>query len=209
MNFLTHIDNLLPIPLFHPFRMTKKEKILFDKTISHSSLYLEFGMGGSTFRVLKKSEAQVVSIDSSESWIAMMRNYKFVMKMEYNSKLQLMHVDIGPTHEWGRPVRDTHRELYPNYSSSVFKEIQSQQVDTVLVDGRFRIACALKTLIECGMNDNLRIMFHDFHRAHYQPILDYTDMEEQADDLVVLKPKANLNVDALLKAYEEYKYNDD
>ena len=59
------IDKFSPYPLFYSFVMSELEKELFDKKVKQSKVYLEFGMGGSTFRVLEKSKAKIYSIDST------------------------------------------------------------------------------------------------------------------------------------------------
>ena len=60
--------------------------------------------------------------------------------------------------------------------------------DVVLVDGRFRTACALKSLQHA--TPATRVLVHDF--APYRPyhaILDWYDLVEAADTLVVLRPR--------------------
>ncbi|MFY0606655.1 MAG: hypothetical protein JXR10_08065 [Cyclobacteriaceae bacterium] len=207
-SIITGINQYTPVPVFHPFRMTKKEKALFDLTISKSKVHLEFGMGGSTFRALQKSDAQIYSIDSSEPWIAMMKKYLFIKNHE-GKRLFVTQVDIGPTHEWGRPVGSNHRDLYPAYSSEIFESIDCASIDTVLVDGRFRVACALKSLMECGSNEGFKVLFHDFHREHYHIVLEFFNSEVQVDDLILLSPKPEYDTVKLQAIYDEYKYNDD
>lgn len=194
-------------PLFHPFRMTRKEQKLFDRCVSESKNYLEFGMGGSTFRVLQKSQANVYSVDSSEPWIHMMKQYKFIKKM-LQSRLSLIHVNIGPTHEWGRPLGESSKHLFPDYSKEVFNKIDSDEIDTVLVDGRFRVSCALSTVKECR-NKDLKILFHDFEREHYHVVLKYLDKVESADTLVVLKVKQQLDTEQLEQDYQKYAFDSD
>ena len=138
-------DQLLPWPLFYSFRMNKNDKILFDKTIKKSSGYLEFGMGGSTIRALKVSKANVFSIESSLDWIKLMRKYFFIRYME-NKRLSLYHVDIGPVKKWGVPISDHLKESFPDYSSKIFKEIKGEVIDSVLIDGIFRVACQGKRI---------------------------------------------------------------
>ena len=57
--------------------MTGPEKKLFDATVGLSDYYLEFGMGGSTFRSLGKSEAEICSVDSCKEWVNMMNQDPF------------------------------------------------------------------------------------------------------------------------------------
>jgi len=207
---ITKIDKKLSKAIFYSFIMSPSEKKLFDKTIRNSKNYMEFGMGGSTFRVLQKSNANVYSIDSSTDWISLMREYKQIRKMEKERRLSLFHVDIGPTKEWGRPVGDDNKEKFPNYSSYIFNLINKDTIDTVLIDGRFRVACALKTILKCHQNMNFQIIIHDFwNREQYHVLLKYFDEIDKVESLGVFKIKNNINLNSIKEEYELYKYHID
>jgi len=202
------IDKTLPRAMFYSFIMSPKEKALFDKKVKNSRYYLEFGMGGSTFRVLQKSDAKVYSIDSSTEWISLMQEYRQIRSMEKKGRLSLFHVDIGPTREWGRPVGDSNMEKFPDYSSKIFNLIDKEAVDTILIDGRFRVACTLRTILECYQNKNLQIIIHDFwNREEYHVVLKYIDSIEKADSLGVFKIKNNIDLKAISEEYDLYKYH--
>lgn len=203
------INSISPIPIFHPFKMTKAEKRLIDKIIAKSQHYLEFGMGGSTFFVLQRSSAHVYAVDSSEEWIALMRRFKFIRNKEKQGRVDLNYVSIGPTGRWGRPQGMEFRDLFPNYTAEIFKRIDPKLIDTVLVDGRFRVACALKSLLHCGSNENFTVLIHDFERPRYHSVLEFFDIAEQADRLAALKVKKDVDLKAVQAMYDEYKFNND
>ena len=205
---IIRIDKMLPRACYYTFIMSPKEKVLFDKRVKNSRFYLEFGMGGSTFRVLQKSQAIVYTIDSSTEWISLMREYRQISRMEKKGRLFLFHVDIGPTRVWGRPVDDQHKEKFPDYSSQIFKLIDKSKVDTILIDGRFRVACALKTILECYQNKNLQIIIHDFwNREDYHVLLKYFDSIDKVDSLGVFKIKSNIDLNKITEEYDRHKYN--
>ena len=138
----------------------------------------------------------------------MMKQYLFIRRME-KTRLNLIHVDIGPTGEWGRPIGEESRDLFPSYSAKVFEEIEKEKIDTVLVDGRFRVSCVLKTIMECHSNERLNILFHDFHREQYHIILKYLDEVSKEDTLVLLKLKEEIDFQELQADYDRYKYDSD
>ena len=139
-----------------------------------------------------------------------MREYWQIRRMERKGKLFLFHVDIGPTAGWGKPIDNDQREKFPNYSSDIFNLIDKESVDTVLIDGRFRVACALKTILECYQNKNLQIIIHDFWvREHYHVLLKYFDIIDRADSLGVFNIKNNIDLKSIMEEYELYKYNID
>ena len=206
-NIIKKIDTYSPLPLFYTFHMTKVEKKLFDKTIKKSKVYVEFGIGGSTLRVLNKSKAEVYSIESDITWIRLMKQYRLIKKME-NKRFFLHHVDIGKTTAWGKPFGDNSKENYPAYSALVFEKTDPYKIDTVLVDGRFRVACTLKTIIVSKNKDNLLIIIHDFwNRPKYHILLKFLEQIEMAETLGIFRVKKDIDLNEIEKLYDIYKYN--
>lgn len=206
---LRRIDKYSPYPVFSTFEMTKAEKIIFKKIVENSDTYLEFGMGGSTIYALKNSKAKIYSVESSKKWVKHMREYFYIRSSE-KTRLELFQIDIGKTKEWGHPVGDESKEKFPGYSGKIFKKVDTQNLNTILVDGRFRVACTLKAALECHGNENLRVMIHDFwNREKYHKVLEYLEECESADKLVVLKLKSGIDMEKLRKDYDVYKYISD
>jgi hypothetical protein len=66
---LRKFDRYSPRPLYYSFIMSEKEIALFDKTIKEAKVYLEFGMGGSTFRAcLSRGPRYIPSIRAWSGW---------------------------------------------------------------------------------------------------------------------------------------------
>jgi len=199
------LDRLSPYPLFYPIVMSEKEKALFDRAIRYSRHYLEFGFGGSSLRALLKSKAKIYTVESSPEWIDFMRKYVVVRYFE-NKRLFIFPVDIGPTRDWGFPESDSYRDLFPSYSSDIFRFINKREIDMVFVDGRFRVACVLKTILECHSNNNLKILIHDFWtREHYQVVLKYLNILERVDSMGRFSIKDDIDLDEVRRDYEIYK----
>jgi hypothetical protein len=84
------------------------------------------------------------------------------------SSVQILHADIGLTHAWGRPVltRTNAARLrrWARYSRAPWTVLPTGNFpDFILVDGRFRRACALqaaKGAVESGTSATL--MFDDY-----------------------------------------------
>ena len=187
--------------------MSEDEKKLFDDTIKHSKNYLEYGLGGTTLRSIQKSGANIFSVDTSEAWIEYMRQYLIIKKNE-NKRLSIFYLDIGPTRQFGYPVSTKNKSSFPLYSSDIFKRIDKDIIDLVMIDGRFRVACTLKIIIECYSNPELRILFHDFwDRPQYHILLKYLDTIDAADTLGLFSIKKAPDPDELAQDYDNYKYN--
>ncbi|TYB77000.1 hypothetical protein [Bizionia myxarmorum] len=206
INAIKKLDIYSPYPLLYKFRMTRNEQYIFNKYIKNSNNYLEFGSGGSTLRVLQKSKAKVYSVESSSDWISYLSKY-FIIRKATNKRLFFHHVDIGQTGRWGFPVSKDLENLFPNYSNSIFKSLDSNNIDTVLIDGRFRVACVLSVILNRASNDNISILIHDFwNRKDYHTVLKYLTEVDKMDTLGVFKIKDNLDLVLVKEDYNIYKY---
>jgi hypothetical protein len=97
---------------------------------------------------------------------------------------------------WGYPGPNSTHEQHINYSNYMAKlTIEEQQnIDLILIDGRFRVACCLKSFDL--INSQCLIAFDDFlYRPHYHVVLDYYDIIEKTSDnrMVILQKKKSIN----------------
>jgi hypothetical protein len=155
--------------------------------LSQAKRYLEFGAGGSTFLALKLGVPKVYSVESSADWLKEMRYRPEIPAAEQDGRLTFFHADIGPTKELGFPVDDAAAKKWPAYYRDVWPKIEPATIDTVLIDGRFRVACALAAIAHCGTATS--IMIHDFwDRPFYHPLLYFTRVVGRVDNIVALEP---------------------
>src|SRR5690606_30407997 len=63
--------------------------------------------------------------------------------------VKFLHVDLGPTGDWGYPTDISTAAKWPEYSLSAWRTLNAHSIDTVLIDGRFRVACALNAIFRC------------------------------------------------------------
>ncbi len=93
------------------------------------------------------------------------------------------------------------------YSSKVFEEVDSHNIDCVLIDGRFRVACALQTILNINNPDAI-ILFHDiWNRKGYHIVLKYLVEIERVESTGVFKIYHNTDRNEVVQDYEKYKYN--
>lgn len=205
-SIINAIDRASPTPTFYPFAMSKEEQHAFNKAVQQSSYYLEFGLGGSTLRAIQKSTAIIHTVESSSTWISHLRQYRLVRANE-NKRLHIFHVDIGPTGDWGYPISSGSDGLFPRYSSAIFQVIDRTQVDLALIDGRFRVACVLKTILECHENKDLRIIIHDFwNRPQYHIVLNHLNTISRVDTMGIFSVKPDVDLQAIAVDYERFQY---
>jgi len=171
--------------------MPEKQKQWFKELMMTSINYFEFGSGGST--VYASNHCQnVYSIESDKSW------YENVVQNTNKTKcnVQCIHVDIETKpNNWGYPgdnCSNDKKRLYSNMFTSI---TNYDKVDTILIDGRFRVACALNILPY--INSDTRVLFDDFlNRQHqYKIVLDYYNIVKSVDNMVLLQKKDNIYLD--------------
>lgn len=96
-------------------------------------------------------------------------------------------IDMGPTNStFGYPIGGGHKHLWPNYPMAF--HLHGREADVVLVDGRFRVACAL--MVWLSGQSTTKVMIHDYQREQYHVVEEVFDVLEQAEALVVLQPSA-------------------
>jgi hypothetical protein len=113
----------------------------------------------------------------------------------FNANLQtLSGIDIGPTIEWGRPWRKrflspARRRAFARYSD--FPSRAGSSVDDpvrVLVDGRFRVACALKSLRALRGQEGWTLIVDDYTgRSGYHVMENFATAERFVGRMAVFK----------------------
>lgn len=189
--------------------MTRGERKIFNKHIKSSQYYLEFGSGGSTMHTLQKSKTKIHSVESSLEWINYMSKY-LIINSALDKRLFFHYVDIGATKEWGHPVSNDSKDLFPKYSQDIFRSLDLKKLDTVFIDGRFRVACLLSVILNTPSTAGPIILFHDFwNREKFHVVLKYVTEIERVDTLGVFRIKEDLDLSLVQEDYDIYKYNPD
>jgi hypothetical protein len=165
--------------------MLDAEIEVFEKHYSNALKIIEYGAGGSTYFAASSTPANVISIEADPDWIATLREDPAVQLAEKEKRLELVHVDIGCVGRWSYPVDDSRKNNWPMYSQAPW---QSANVapDLVFVDGRFRRACIMKSILETAPGTT--IMVHDFwNRDYYHDVLPFLEWVESKDTLAVFR----------------------
>lgn len=147
---------------------------LFTELLAECTAYLEFGSGGSTV-LADKLNKKTLTVESDRYYANVVRN-----SLRKPSQVEIMDINIGLTGPWSYPIFDwpTARRIrrWSLYVRKPFEVLESQGwfPDLVLLDGRFRRACALETArIALEGGRTLKLMFDDYYsvdRAHYHEV---------------------------------------
>ena len=170
--------------------MSINERELFRNTIRNSKHYFEFGAGGSTYFAC--SIPSIISITSVES------DTIYINKIQQLCpRANILFANIGPTKKWGYPIVNTYN--WSNYYNMWDK--RPVEPDTVLIDGRFRVACALTIIL----TSNPLIIIHDFlNRTQYHILLDFFDIVKSIDTLVLIKRKNDITTEYINSVLQNY-----
>ena len=117
---------------------------------------LEYGSGGSTILALQENDDNVVySCETDSAWMARLMLYLSEEKLSH--RIYPIHLDVGMTGVWGTPdiqAQPIDLERMQKFVKCVQMPWQilsrhNRSPDFVLIDGRWRAACFLVTLLFC------------------------------------------------------------
>ena len=150
--------------------MSPNDLLMFYKYLNNTKIYVEYGSGGSTYQAsIRSNILKIYTVESDLEWI---NNLK---KNIINNNITFLFNDMSTEpNTWGYPGQNCTKQQCINYSSQIYNiyEIHPKEIDFILIDGRFRVACCLK-LFDV-INLNCFIAFDDFlNRSEYHVILNY------------------------------------
>ena len=192
--------------------------------------YFEWGSGGSTelasasalhktSNCTRKLDSRIQSafelhsVDDSAEWLSSLSNDSTAIReAQAKGYLALYAADVGKTGGWGHPLNWESRPegLKHKQGTEYVDKIDAPggTFDLVLIDGRFRAACALKALQHVASNST--VLVHDFYdgggtiqRKQYAMLLDWYDSATPGTrELAVLTPKPEALVAAAQLSHE-------
>ncbi|WP_156429792.1 hypothetical protein [Burkholderia sp. FL-7-2-10-S1-D7] len=136
-----------------------------------AEIFLEYGAGGSTILAASCGIKEIYSVESDRAFLDAVA---FRLSEVGGVTFVPHYVDIGRTKEWGQPVDDSNARKWPQYCSSVWEVLRSgsREPDLVLIDGRFRVACFLISILFSKIGTI--ILFDDYYdRPNYHVVEKY------------------------------------
>lgn len=184
--------------------MEPDELALLRKASRRREHAIEFGCGASTLLLLRNGIGALDSVDSQRAWVRRVSDEPDAAEALRTGRLRMHCIDIGPTRKWGYPRGEESKARWPRYAQAVWRAALPQPVDFVLIDGRFRVACALMALLKA--RPDALVAFHDFwtRLKAYGQILPFFDVVGRAGSLAILAPRQDLDqarIETLLRQY--------
>jgi hypothetical protein len=179
----------------------------FRGQLERARNYLEYGSGASTI-LANRLVNTLVTVDTDPNLLADVR--RKLAEQGRRAMTRLIHVNIGLTLETGMPLftKPTRRRIrrWEDYAIAPWRYFRSiaQQPDLILVNGRFRVACVLESLLSLSPLSNARILVVDYgERPHYDVVERFADVE-RVGRMAVVRPRRlleRIHVRRLVKEY--------
>tara|TARA_X000000950_G_C13639734_1_gene547090 strand:+ start:83 stop:691 length:609 start_codon:yes stop_codon:yes gene_type:complete len=134
---------------------------------SGKKVVLEFGTGGSTILALESNPDSVVyGCETDFEWLARLMLHASEKKLQ--GRLFPVYLNIGPTGKWGAPMFDdtifTGRRMMSLLNTAITPwntmDAHGVNPDFVFIDGRWRKACFLSSLLFC--KSSMMILWDDY-----------------------------------------------
>lgn len=184
----------------------------FVARLEEAQSYLEFGAGGTT-RLAARLGIPTISVESDTYFARAVRE-----GFAQGHKVQLVDAGIGLTTQWGIPVPGTpspHRvRRWRNYIDRPFDLLAQSQLqfpDLILVDGRFRRACAVRCALEANRSENtVDLLFDDYFgdgRSHYHRVEDQLGVPDRIGRAALFRIEPTIDVDptAIDEAIQDFR----
>ncbi|MBX9749809.1 MAG: hypothetical protein K5Q68_09365 [Roseococcus sp.] len=132
----------------------------FEDRLRRTQCLLEYGAGGSTRLAARLGVPRILSVESD---LAFGQAVATALRQEEpGCDFELCAPDLGPTGAWGYPTDPTTATRWPLYATRPWERLARRQwvPDLILVDGRFRVACFLASLLQA--RPGVVILFDDY-----------------------------------------------
>jgi len=186
--------------------MTPREIEFYDGLLASARRIVEYGVGGSTEMAVKRENVELIrSIESDAAWLKMVLSVPAIMTAERALRCVIVHVDIGTTKEWGYPVDGSRRDAWPQYAARPW-DPSLPRPDLVLVDGRFRVACVMQSVLNGSPETTIAI--HDFwDRPYYHAVLPFLDWIASTERFGAFHPRASFDRDMARNLLTRHLYD--
>lgn len=197
-------NSSMPAPC-SPATFQNLDLAMLKRYLASARHYFEFGAGYSTVFVAGVSAVESVhSVESDINWIhGVLTN----IPADLLRKVTFHMVDINGG-VWSSPRDNSMRHNFPGYSQVIGSV--PEQPDVILVDGRFRVACACQAalrVLQATDGEEAIILIHDYKsRPHYKVVERFLDVVEAGIELTAFRLAPAASASSIQKIYDKYAY---
>ena len=189
--------------------LDEQGSLFFRDVLSRTTRYLEYGTGGSTVLAWESADVVVAVESDSRALAAVRRALSAASRRPALSKL--IHADIGFTRGWGAPLftRPTPARLarWENYAGAPWDFFRQHAIapDAILIDGRFRVACALACLLNLEARSRCLLLFDDYgDRPHYGAVEAFADLVSAHGRMAVFRKKEAFDAESCRQVLQTF-----
>ena len=182
--------------------MRSDERQLLTSYMTPTTRYFEWGSGGSTETYPRLTQGTVVSIENYKPWCDKVSTLPFVQCRQKQGTLHYKCIVPYPTKDAGYPVDTAHNGDFDEYINAIE---EYPNFDVVLVDARWRVACALKALDY--ITDDTVVFLHDMRsrRPYYNAVFKWYEEIKRAGSLVAMRRRKGV-LRPTKEEFKKYKY---
>jgi len=180
----------------------------FKALMTQTRSYLEYGSGGSTL-LAHQHVKNLVSVESDRRFLNAVK--RKLSRQKLGADTVLIHVNIGLTEQWGKPVftKPTARRLnrWRKYAQAPWSYFHRHAIepDVILIDGRFRAACALESLLALSDESASKILIDDYiTRQEYRAVEEVADLTDMKGRMAVFKKRPGMDRDRCKELLERF-----
>ena len=178
------------------------EDARFKELLQTSNCYLEYGCGGSTLFACNNAKVKnVISVEIDKTWADKVRD-----SLEHaNSSVHIEYCDIGEVGEFGKPKTLDKIQDYWKYMVTPWEVAKQNHLvpDVVLIDGRFRVASFLYSLVSARVGTS--IFFDDyFDRPYYFIVEEFCQLTERHGRMALFTVTRNYALTDLIARIAQY-----
>lgn len=173
----------------------------FDECMKRTRCYLEYGCGGSTLYAANAKVQTIISVDTDQAWV----NAVKAALTSTQTQLIIEYCDVGEVAEWGTPKNRNKAENFWRYIVLPWQNCRNTQLhpDMVLIDGRFRVAAFLYSLLSARVGTP--ILFDDyFDRPHYHIVESFSDVQERHGRMAAFSAGKQFSVPLICETILKY-----
>lgn len=179
----------------------------FRRLLAGASNYLEFGSGASTLAAAR-ARVPLVTVESDPAFLrAVEAKCRAIAGGDAPSSMAFVRADIGATGPWGKPVLPSIQRpgRWRNYPSAPWEQLGTDyRADAVLVDGRFRVACALSVVLH-QPDVEWTLLVDDYEgRGHYEAVENFARLVDREGRMARFAPKPHVDRRSLESALYQY-----
>lgn len=171
-----------------------------ESRLKISKCYLEYGSGGSTRMAAAIGVPRVFSVESDKHFAEAVR--LAAAKEKGGSTIFVHTADVGETGAWGMPTSTEAAKLWPDYALGIWKFISKAKAspDLVLIDGRFRVACFLASVM--STRPGTQILMDDYvgREKRYSRVEAIVPLKQTVSRMAVFETPESYDPRALAEA---------